>query len=603
MNVNPVFASVGSFLNHKPIYKVPKYQRSYAWDKLEIEDFVKDLQHSFQKRKAGAAINHFFGGIVSVERSVAGTVNQSEFELVDGQQRMATFILLASSIIAVYKTLLTAASAAGDMSNISIIEGRIKELKQRFIEFEQEVNRRRHTVEVLMLSRSDEQAFRDIVRQIPITPTRASHYKLMHAYDEILKTVENLSGTTTLTDKLDNLEILKELIDGDFSLIHIKTSDEREAYTLFRVLNDRGKSLTDGDLLRARTLELLEGHSSQQASAETLWDEILADEPKVTEEYMRWIYSSFKGARPGVDTLFDDYLDLFYPAHRQSSVSVAEADAVLRSTQTIFKEIQNCRKLTKGEWPYSLLMPLTQWDSNRLDLLIKELRLTITMPILLAACHLPQQSFSEIIQVVERFMFRFKLIGNQHITPAINIFHSEAVIIRGSISTYNPVSLRNLLHTLQLSKVNDSLFKRQLETLAYKDGGGNQTLKYFLMTIEYYLGWYRLGAIGEPACRDKTRIYTFSATTIEHIYPKNAHGAVINPNVEPLKNSLGNLTFMGPADNQMGGNDGFAIKKSIFIASSVSMNNEIGENAHWSEIEVTDRANELKDIACIIFNI
>ena len=144
MTVNPVFASVGRFFGREPIYKVPKYQRSYAWDKLEIEDFVKDVEICFQKRKANRTQqgNHFFGGIVSVEQQISGAVDNSEFELVDGQQRMATFVILISAVIARYKELLVQVKASSDTANEKLIERRIEELGARFIEFDQEVNRR-----------------------------------------------------------------------------------------------------------------------------------------------------------------------------------------------------------------------------------------------------------------------------------------------------------------------------------------------------------------------------------------------------------------------------------------------------------------------------
>ena len=51
-----------------------------------IKDFIKDLKNCFSKRKAGAPINHFLGGILSVEYSVDGVVRQHKDEIIDGQQ-------------------------------------------------------------------------------------------------------------------------------------------------------------------------------------------------------------------------------------------------------------------------------------------------------------------------------------------------------------------------------------------------------------------------------------------------------------------------------------------------------------------------------------
>ena len=66
---------------------------------------------------------------------------------------------------------------------------------------------------------------------------------------------------------------MEDILIEDFTVIHISTDSKTEAYRLFQVLNDRGISLTDGDLLRARTLELLDNGAfeTQQTTAETEW--------------------------------------------------------------------------------------------------------------------------------------------------------------------------------------------------------------------------------------------------------------------------------------------------------------------------------------------
>lgn len=603
MRVEPVHASIGSFFGHKPMYRIPKYQRSYAWEPDQIEDFLQDLELCYNKRQGHTPINHFFGGIVSVYSSVPGVVNQNVYELVDGQQRMATFVLLMACVIAVYKELEAEAARLGDIANQKIVEKRLNELGIRFIEFEQEVMRVTNTVEVLILSKADHPFFRDLIRQLNPTPSRDSHHKLSNAYNSILKKVKVLTGNSSLNDKLDRLEIFEQLIDGDLSLIHIVTYNKHEAYTLFRVLNDRGKSLTDGDLLRARVLELLENHTIQQQSVEAIWDSILSDLPNVTEEYLRWVYASYVGSKPGTNTLFDNFLDKFFPEHKNATISATDANKILQTTQQLLSDIKTCKVINDGAWPFLLRPPVVQWDTNRLTLLIKDLRITVTNPLLLAACKLTQQQFSDVVQILERFMFRFKIIGNQHVTPLINIIHSQSLLIRSNPATYSVNSLHVALHTLQLAKVPDAMFTNLLDSLNYKEGGNNQAIKYFLITIEHYMRWYIGGATGAPICMDKTRIYDFISTTIEHIYPRNAQPANVDLNVEPLKNSLGNLTFMGPGDNGLGGNENFAFKKPLFQASSVNINQEIGKKTQWTIIEVNAWLNELKTIAVKVFNV
>lgn len=151
MNLEPTYTSVGSLFRYRPMFFIPKYQRAYAWDPESISDFIKDLKNCFYKRQSNSEINHFFGGIVSVEHSVCGAVNQHEYEVIDGQQRIATFVLLVSCIIKCYKNLLLEATNFDDTENASIIESRIETLQFRFIKFEQEIQRKKTSVEVLRL--------------------------------------------------------------------------------------------------------------------------------------------------------------------------------------------------------------------------------------------------------------------------------------------------------------------------------------------------------------------------------------------------------------------------------------------------------------------
>lgn len=601
MKVEPIHAAVGYFFKNEPMFKIPKYQRSYAWEKDEIEDFIDDLKKCFLNRKSSTPINHFFGGIVSVEKSVAGA-NQKSFELVDGQQRVATFVLLIAAIISLYQQLETEANASGDNTNVTIIQKRIIALRERFIEFQQETNRNFSTVEVLVLSKADADFFRDLVRNRNPTPTRNSHERLSTAYKLITKFVKTQTNATTLNDKLDNLEIFNQLVDIDLSLIHIKTQNRQEAYTLFRVLNDRGKSLTEGDLLKANVLELLESYPTEQASVEQMWDSILADDPSVTEDFLKWVYISYTGKRIATNDFIQEFSKQFYPIVAPISSSI-DAAKIVQHTRELHDNIAFCRQLYRGDWPFIPHSPIVAWDTNRLSLLVNDLNIKVVIPLLLSAIALGERNFSTVVQMLERFMFRFKTIGSQEIGPLNTIIYSQSTSIRANPTAYNISNLETQLHALQIASVPDATFKTLLTSLVYKPTGGNQALKYFLHTMEHYRRWYNSGATGQPFCIDKSRIYDFKGSTIEHVYPRNPPATGVDAALTPLTNTLGNLTFMGQTDNNIGGNDSFAIKKPIFLSSSVMLNQEIGQNVQWTAAEVNNRAQELKDMACAVYNV
>ena len=68
------------------LFRIPDYQRGYAWEKRQLEEFWEDL-HS--KRKS-----HYMGAI-TVERKITDS-DSPVYEVVDGQQRLTTIALLLS---------------------------------------------------------------------------------------------------------------------------------------------------------------------------------------------------------------------------------------------------------------------------------------------------------------------------------------------------------------------------------------------------------------------------------------------------------------------------------------------------------------------------
>ncbi len=55
--------------------------------------------------------------------------------------------------------------------------------------------------------------------------------------------------------------LVEQVLAEDCTVIYMAADTRSEAYQIFQVLNDRGVQLTDGDMLRARTLELLDDKS------------------------------------------------------------------------------------------------------------------------------------------------------------------------------------------------------------------------------------------------------------------------------------------------------------------------------------------------------
>jgi uncharacterized protein with ParB-like and HNH nuclease domain len=77
--------------NSQEAYKVPLYQRPYAWTKDQWEDLFEDI-NSLERDKI-----HFLGSIVVVPEG-KHRLGVNYFQVVDGQQRIATLLIWLSTI-------------------------------------------------------------------------------------------------------------------------------------------------------------------------------------------------------------------------------------------------------------------------------------------------------------------------------------------------------------------------------------------------------------------------------------------------------------------------------------------------------------------------
>ena len=76
--------NLGELLDGRARFRIPLYQRSYAWGEREIDQLLEDLWLAFTSKRK----NYYLGTLVVMQRE--GNV----LEVVDGQQRLTTLTLL-----------------------------------------------------------------------------------------------------------------------------------------------------------------------------------------------------------------------------------------------------------------------------------------------------------------------------------------------------------------------------------------------------------------------------------------------------------------------------------------------------------------------------
>lgn len=71
------------FNNQDSFYKIPEYQRPYRWSDEQLEPLWDDITEAFDNREP----NYFLGSIIT-------TKDNFTYDIVDGQQRLTTLLIL-----------------------------------------------------------------------------------------------------------------------------------------------------------------------------------------------------------------------------------------------------------------------------------------------------------------------------------------------------------------------------------------------------------------------------------------------------------------------------------------------------------------------------
>lgn len=613
MTIKAAHQSITTLFKENETFKLPKFQREYAWDEEAIGDFVEDIKKCVLARQQGKKRSHFFGGIVSARSDVQGS-SRTSYEIIDGQQRISSFVMLVAAITLSMNSILdeiqsNERSDSQDMKARDYLETTIKNIKTLFLTHSFASDLEYHEVPKLTVSNADDTFFQSILDDRVQKAKRDSHRRILYAWKCLNKFIsDGINEENTATEKAKWLQLLvDDVLVKDCTVIFMYSDKPAEAYRIFEVLNDRGVNLTNGDILRAKTLELLDRNELRATQDELVreWERSLQYPPESIDRFLFWYIASYLGSRPKQHDVTDIFMtDRLKESSLSRPLTKEQATRILNEVRQLSQDFALINQINDGDWPYeSGCVGVEKWDENRLNILISQLKHTNAMPLLLALTLLDSTKFAEAVASLERFVFRFKIIGNIHIGHATRVYHKHAKIIRNDPNTYSIRNLNDELKNLVNDKVSDETFAQKIRELTYEPGRGqgNKYIRYFLMTINEYLKWYEEGANGTPAAKKKSYVMDFSNFTLEHIYPQQADENNRSQELEEVKHSLGNLTFLDPNENISAANKPFEKKRTMFADSNLHINRRIAENKLWTREVVTKRTEQLAKVAVKVF--
>ncbi|UOD32925.1 DUF262 domain-containing protein [Massilia violaceinigra] len=96
LSIQPQYLPLVKLLNGR-LFQIPEYQRAYSWTARERRDLFTDIRKVHAK---GNDEGHFMAAVVCLrrDRKTLGTDEFHVVDIVDGQQRLTTLIILLRAI-------------------------------------------------------------------------------------------------------------------------------------------------------------------------------------------------------------------------------------------------------------------------------------------------------------------------------------------------------------------------------------------------------------------------------------------------------------------------------------------------------------------------
>ena len=206
---------------------MPPYQRSYSWDKEEAQELLSDL---LQASESGNA--HFIGAIVLVREAENGLL------IVDGQQRLTTLTIILAAL----------RDLESDKKRAEQLHALIADDKNGLID--------NGVAWRISLNHVDGAYFRAAV-QVKDATTKQEVEENVGDSESQKRMATN---TKALFDRLNNLSTgerrkLADTIQTRLALVKVTVEDWDGGYTVFKVLNTRGKAPNSHDIIKTDLLE------------------------------------------------------------------------------------------------------------------------------------------------------------------------------------------------------------------------------------------------------------------------------------------------------------------------------------------------------------
>lgn len=566
------------------IFQIPIYQRYYSWDNKQLEDLWDDLLYINPTKK------HYFGTILMKKASEKkhGLKTYEIYDVIDGQQRITTVLILLREILLFLKDLKDGTT-----------KKELKKLEEDYLKY--------GTIYKLELQKDDSIFFRQYViddNKYPdetLTPSQRRLKDAKFFFETKLKEIRKLDTDgfgvflIQLLDKIGNLEVIRYPVEND-----------PEAARIFETVNDRGKQLTNLEKTKSFLMQMVYYTTPEETG------DVISHLRQINESFSR-IYRDFEeisNTLRGKNLFEDDIQRYHFIIYESSEVkkSYEYLDLLKKKIREIYRRDKNecliyvleyTKDLEKAFFALKEIITYIKDDEiGRILNKIYILRVVANFYPLLIASWIrdkkEKEKMKELFNIIEIISFRIYSIGKKRSDTGIGSIYKLAYNVhRGDLKHIELI--KNLMKMI-IEYQNTKDFKINLTTDNFYDRIYSTEIKYLLFEYEKFL---RKKA-KEPLDINLNDILS-EKFEIEHVWARDPSKLNLSKDLidihEQYKDKLGNLTIASKSWNAKWKNSPFADKKGEYKDSNLRVQRELSEFSDWGKMQIENREEQIVNFA------
>ncbi|WP_187840982.1 DUF262 domain-containing protein [Helicobacter pylori] len=509
-------------------YQIPDYQRPYQWTEKNCEKLLDDLFSSYEYYKESG---YFCGSLVLIVINTDSETNAETYDIVDGQQRLSTFILLAKVLATLYDKDLNSTSRELLEKSLGDIDGEKRE---------------RLHFNAMGLNAKD-----DFV------------YALEHFNDsQASKNKNNKNNYLKNAICLKNYLKEKEIEDINYFIkwlyfkvvfITITCPDADKALRIFNVLNARGLALNATDIFKGELLKHAKEHEREEFVSR--WNDL----------YQKCLDNDLK-----IETLFSWYLTYLNPVTSKEKTDKRLVTWFNKLNKTPLEYLKGVEDFYNA---YGEVLEMQDRHAHLLSYKDDDyLRVMLCTSIL---HHYSDQDMEALKELLVKFYYQDWVAGQTSSTRSqtcCNIIN--ALKEKKSIENIASIVKKYLDNNNVTQHFKENLEDDHLYTKFYfingKTAKKNSWVKPVLILVNYFMS-----DNANPAY-----IKMDDDLHVERILPENP-----DPSSQWVKDfseeerglythSLANLTLLGGTKNAQASNLDFKEKKEIYMGKPIALDNK-----------------------------